>query len=75
MNVRMSELYDQSLIPGDGENRKDELDPEMFALLIVQECAEICAAVAAAREGYLDIDGRDTAYSCGEQIKEYFGVE
>jgi hypothetical protein len=48
---------------------------EKFALLIVQECAEVCASIAAVRAGYNDADGRDTADSCGDQIKEHFGVE
>ena len=46
-----------------------------FARLLVRECVEVCCSVAAVREGYNDADGRDTAYSCGDQIKEYFGVE
>ena len=59
----------------------DELDDyaregiEKFAELIVQECAEVCASIAAVRAGYNDADGRDTADSCGDQIKEHFGVE
>ena len=48
---------------------------EKFAELIVQECAGVCAGIAAVRAGYNDVDGRDTAYSCGDTIKEYFGVE
>jgi len=51
----------------------DEL--EKFAELIVRECIEVCGSVAAVRAGYNDADGRDTAYSCGDQIKEHFGVE
>ena len=48
---------------------------EALAELIVQECAEVCASIAAVRAGYNDADGRDTADSCGDQIKEHFGVE
>lgn len=48
---------------------------EKFAQLIVRECAEVCASIAAVRAGYNDADGRDTADSCGDQIKEHFGVE
>ena len=48
---------------------------EKFAELIVRECAEVCASIAAVRAGYNDADGRDTADSCGDQIKEHFGVE
>ena len=56
----------------------DEYTPlfnEKFAELIVRECAEVCASIAAVRAGYNDADGRDTADSCGDQIKEHFGVE
>lgn len=48
---------------------------EKFAELIVRECVEVCGSVAAVRAGYHDADGRDTADSCGDQIKEHFGVE
>jgi hypothetical protein len=48
---------------------------ESFAQAIVQECVEVCAGIAAVREGYNDADGRDTAYSCGDMIKEQFGIE
>ena len=48
---------------------------EHFAKLIVLECAEVCASIAAVRAGYNDADSRDTADSCGDQIKEHFGVE
>ena len=48
---------------------------EKFAELIVKECVEVCAGIAAVRAGYNDADGRDTAYSCGDMIKEHFGVE
>lgn len=50
-------------------------DTQKFAELIVLECAGVCAGIAAVRAGYNDVDGRDTAYSCGDTIKEYFGVE
>ena len=46
-----------------------------FAELIVQECVEVCGGIAAVRAGYNDVDGRDTAYSCGDIIKEHFGIE
>ena len=73
MNERIRELYKQAFGYFPAPTGEPEL--EKFAELIVQECAEICAAVAAVRAGYNDADGRDTAYSCGDQIKEYFGVE
>ena len=88
MNERIKELYTQSLETkfdyGGGEgvrpgeyysNYKSVLNAEKFAELIVRECAEVCASIAAVRAGYNDADGRDTADSCGDQIKEHFGVE
>ena len=48
---------------------------EKFAELVVRECVEVCASIAAVRAGYNDADGRDTAYSCSDTIKEHFGVE
>ena len=83
MNERIRELAEQAdeyadyelQMPGEYHPDWHDIRDEKFAELIVQECAEICAAVAAVRAGYNDADGRDTAYSCGDQIKEYFGVE
>jgi hypothetical protein len=51
----------------------DEL--EKFAELIVRECVEVCGSVAAVKPGYNDAAVADTAYLCGDQIKEHFGVE
>ena len=48
---------------------------EKFAELIVRECIEVCCSVAAVKEGYNDAAVADTAYLCGDQIKEHFGVE
>ena len=53
----------------------DQAALQRFAESIVRECAGVCAGIAAVRAGYNDVDGRDTAYSCGDTIKEYFGVE
>ena len=48
---------------------------QKFAELIVRECVEVCNSVAKDRASYRDSEGRDTAYSCGDEIKEHFGVE
>ncbi len=48
---------------------------QKFAELIVGECVEVCNSVAKDRASYHDREGRDTAYSCGDEIKEHFGVE
>ena len=69
MNTRIKELMEQA---GIFEN---QYTTEKFAELIVRECVEVCGSVAAVRAGYHDADGRDTADSCGDQIKEHFGVE
>lgn len=74
MNKRIRELAKQAEfsekdlhIQGDNFQR--------FAELIVLECIEVCGSMAAVKAGYNDADGRDTAYSCGDQIKEHFGIE
>jgi len=71
MNERIRLLAEQCV----GSRPYNTFDYEKFAELIVQECAEVCASIAAVRAGYNDADGRDTADSCGDQIKEHFGVE
>jgi hypothetical protein len=43
--------------------------------LIVRECVDVCNSIAKDRAGCHDSEGRDTAYSCGDEIKEHFGVE
>jgi hypothetical protein len=55
--------------------KKKEQDLEKFAELIVRECVEICGSVAAVKAGYNDAAVADTAYLCGDQIKEHFGVD
>jgi hypothetical protein len=71
MNERIREFAEQCV----GSRPYNTFDYEKFAELIVRECAEVCASIAAVRAGYNDADGRDTADSCGDQIKEHFGVE
>ena len=65
MNERIRLLAEQCV----GSRPYNTFDYEKFAELIVQECAEVCASIAAVRAGYNDADGRDTADSCGDQIK------
>jgi len=81
MNERIKELlgqaYDEA-VPETWTTLSSEQQGrvyEKFAELIVRECVEVCGSVAAVRAGYNDADGRDTAYSCGDQIKEHFGIE
>jgi len=86
MNERIRELFQEAIdyadkthtyTPEEGFNIQtwDKIRFEKFAELIVAECVEVCAGIAAVRAGYNDADGRDTAYSCGDTIKEHFGVE
>ena len=73
MNERIKQLAEQAELNATLLFNKEKL--EKFAELIVQECVEVCGGIAAVRAGYNDVDGRDTAYSCGDMIKEHFGVE
>jgi hypothetical protein len=78
MNERIKELAEQATKHYPATESSGEFstfDKEKFAELIVRECVEVCASIAAVRAGYNDADGRDTADSCGDQIKEHFGVE
>ena len=85
MNERIKELREQALTMVSDEQQDHgesyeirelwDRHDQKFAELIVQECIEVCGSVAAVRAGYNDADGRNTAYSCGDQIKEHFGIE
>ena len=80
MNERIKELMEQAKRPlgelkpkmaNTGAKWDMVLDPELFAELIVGECAEI------ARNADLeDVDGGDSAVlrAAANQIKEHFGV-
>jgi hypothetical protein len=77
MNERIKELAEQAgfYVAMFDPGNKDNAMIEKFAALVARECIEVCGSVAAVRAGYNDADGRDTAYSCGDQIKEHFGIE
>jgi len=72
MNERIKELAAQCW-----DRRLDGIhfNQEKFAELIVRKCIEVCCSVAAVKEGYNDAAVADTAYLCGDQIKEHFGAE
>ena len=85
MNERVKELREQAWTMVSDEqqahgelyetrDRWDRYD-QKFAELIVRECIEVCGSVAAVKEGYNDAAVADTAYLCGDQIKEHFGIE
>jgi hypothetical protein len=79
MNERIKELAEQASHQNpDGYSVTIPYSKDFakkFAALVARECIEVCGSVAAVRAGYNDADGRDTAYSCGDQIKEHFGIE
>lgn len=64
-----------NVYPQLGDKMYAAIDLEKFAQLIIQDCVEVCAGIAAVRAGYNDAAGRDTAYSCGDMIREHFGIE
>ena len=83
MNERIQELAQLAVAdaakycqrPFDLSREENETFAMSFAELMIQECCEVCAGIASVRAGYNDPDGRDTAYSCGDMIKEHFGIE
>ena len=66
MNERIAELYNKAIVLDDnGDYVEGELDPEKFAELIINECAEL-------------VDTRGLSYKIdtyGKMIKLHFGVE
>ena len=68
MNKRIRELYDQSLVirNDDAQWIEDELDPEKFARLIVQECVTIVTDA---------VDHREPASTYASKIQQHFGVK
>ena len=79
MNERIRELAEQAEKYADenfkGEPTYSEAYDSKFAELIVNECAQECERIAQVYDGYHDDAGSDTASSCGDAIKELFGVE
>lgn len=70
MNERIAKLYDQAIVVEDGGDFvTGELDPEKFAQLIVQECADI------AKHHVMNISTYSDADFVEKQIQEHFGVE
>ena len=76
MNERIKELQKQCW-----DNQTNHLNAEKFAELIVNECVQICEAVAEASDHVSNastdyIEGRQMgAYVCCNMIKKHFGVE
>jgi len=49
----------------------DDLDPELFAQLIVRECVAICQDV----DGEDSIEAKSGRQDCAVEIREHFGVK
>ena len=76
MNERIKLLAKQAAaIDGWGVEVWQTTFTEKFAELIVNECVQECERIAQVYDGYHDDAGSDTASSCGDAIKELFGVE
>ena len=69
MNKRIRELYDQCIVGRNNDAQwifEGDLDPEKFAELIVQECANIVTDA---------VDHREPASTYADKIRQHFGVE
>lgn len=78
MNERIRELMEQSMIEvrshgafGESERYK-KLDPEKFALLIVQECANQCDLLL---DHKISSEWARGTHDCSKAIRKHFGVE
>ncbi len=49
----------------------DDLDPELFAQLVVRECVAICQDV----DGEDSIEAKSGRQDCAVEIREHFGVK
>ena len=69
MNKRIRELYDQCIVGRNNDAQwifEGDLDPEKFAELIVQECANIVTDA---------VDHREPASTYADKIRQHFGDE
>jgi hypothetical protein len=68
MNDRIAKLYDQAIVIEDGGDYVcGELDPEKFAKLLIEECAEL------AKHHVMNISTYRDAEFVDQQIKQHFG--
>ena len=87
MNERIKKLYEQAHIERRQEYFSSEVDPtiksvsvtrhfdpNLFAELIVRECAQVCVEVVDANSDIYPEFGNG-AYFSANRIKEHFGVE
>jgi len=73
MNERIHALVEKSYIY-DKQNDSSFFNKELFAQLIVRECAEVCYDHSNAAGG-VDTDFGYGYKDCGDDIKRNFGVE
>ena len=73
MNERIQQLAEQAGFIDRGTNHTAYMnfDHEMFAELIIRECADICQDI----DGEDNIDARSGRQDCAVEIKQHFGVE
>jgi hypothetical protein len=62
MNENIRKLISQSFTGCQGE----QFDPEKFALMIIQTCAEVVTDA---------VDHREPASTYADKIKQHFGIE
>jgi hypothetical protein len=78
MNEQFQKLYEQSFVTDsyvnvgpDGTKLGIKFDPEKFAELIIQECADTAKNCFV----YWPMDGSLQRTGCANAIKKHFGVE
>ena len=77
MNERIKELAEQCRIETygiQGELLYEGFDEEKFALLIVEECADICAKQVVGAVGTYANAHNSAVKKCIDSIQEHFGV-
>ena len=77
MNERIKELKDQCWVERRWNNDmwiEKHIDLELFAELIIRECAEVCYDHSRAAGG-VDTDFGYGYKDCGDDIKRNFGVK
>jgi hypothetical protein len=74
MNERILELAKQAGIKANSEQAMSPQE-QLFAELIVKECANICDGVAIQHDNNNETKAGVGAWDCRSTIKEHFGVE
>ena len=73
MNERIKELAEQALFESDFDDEQNiKITMEMFAELIVRECANHCDLLL---DHKISSEWSRGTHDCSKAIKKYFGVE